>query len=112
MLHVYLYYYFGVILCIYRCICLFMFYIYVSTRALCVYILIPCNSKNLCDIAQLDVGYVTVCSAERMKAFSSVAWPSMGGQGCYNMVLCIPCYLIWQARLDNRLPDQICNTRN
>jgi hypothetical protein len=22
-----------------------------------------------------------------MKAFSRVAWPDMGGQGCYNMVL-------------------------
>jgi hypothetical protein len=36
-----------------------------SARVLCVYILIACSSKNLCGIAQLDVGYVTVCSAER-----------------------------------------------
>jgi hypothetical protein len=60
------------------CICLLLFqyesvhlqnvfvclrFIYkVSTRVLCVYILIACSSKNLCGIAQLDVGYVTVCS--------------------------------------------------
>jgi hypothetical protein len=30
--------------------------------------------KFMC-IAQLDVGYVTVCSAERTKAFSHVSWP-------------------------------------
>jgi hypothetical protein len=36
-----------------------------SARVLCVYILIACSSKNLCGIAQLDTGYVTVCSAER-----------------------------------------------
>jgi hypothetical protein len=65
MLHVYVYCYFGVNMCSYRCICLFMFYIYVFTRALCVYILIACNSKNLCGIVQLDVGYVTICSTER-----------------------------------------------
>jgi hypothetical protein len=28
---------------------------------LCVYVLIACSSKKLCGIAQLDVGYVTVC---------------------------------------------------
>jgi hypothetical protein len=73
-------------LCIYICICLFTFYIYVSTRVLCVYILIACSSKNLCGIAQLDVGYVTVCSTERTKVFSHVSWPDLGGRGRYNMV--------------------------
>jgi hypothetical protein len=65
MLHVYVYCYFSVNPCIYICIWMFMFYIYVSARVLCVYILIACNSKNLCGIAQLDTGYVTVCSIER-----------------------------------------------
>jgi hypothetical protein len=79
MLHVYDYCYFCVNLCIYRCICMFTFYIYVSARALCVYILIACSSKILSGIAQLDVGYVTVCSAERTKVFSCVSWPKLGG---------------------------------
>jgi hypothetical protein len=66
MLHVYVYCYFSVNLCIYRGICMFTFYIYnASTRVLCVYILIAYSSKNLCGIAQLDVGYVTICSVER-----------------------------------------------
>jgi hypothetical protein len=51
-----------------------------------VYILIVCSSKNSCGIAQLDTGYVTVCSAEREQEFSGVAWPNMDGQGHYNMV--------------------------
>jgi hypothetical protein len=53
---------------------------------MCVHVLIAYSSKNLCGIAQLDAGYVTVCSAERPKAFYGVAWHDMGGQGCYNMV--------------------------
>jgi hypothetical protein len=85
MLYVYVYCYFSVNPCIYKCIWFFMFYIYVSTRVPCVYILIACSSKILCSIAQLDTGYVTVCSTERMKEFSSVAWPSMDGQGCYTL---------------------------
>jgi hypothetical protein len=63
-----------------------MFYIYFSARVLCVYILIACSSKNLCGIAQLDAGYVTVCFAERMTEFSRVSWPGLGGRGRYNMV--------------------------
>jgi hypothetical protein len=51
---------------------------------MCVYVLIACSSKKLCGIAQLDVGYVTVWY-QRMKAFSGVAWPDLGGRGCYNM---------------------------
>jgi hypothetical protein len=86
MLHVYVYCYFSVNPCIYRCIWLFKFYIYVSSRVLCIYILIACSSKNLCDIAQLDTVYVTICSVERMKDFSSIEWPNMDGQGRYNMV--------------------------
>ena len=53
---------------------------------MCVYILIACSSKNGCGIAELDVGYVTVCSTERMKAFSRVSWPNLGGRRHYNMV--------------------------
>jgi hypothetical protein len=56
----------------------YVLYIY-SARVLCVYILIACSSKNLCGIAQLDVGYVVVCSAEIIKEFSGVAWPGLGG---------------------------------
>jgi hypothetical protein len=52
-----------------------------SARVLCVYILIACSSKIVCGIAQLDVGYVTVCSAERIKEFSGVAWPEHGWSG-------------------------------
>ncbi len=39
----------------------------IFARVMCVYVLIACSSKNLRGIAQLDVGYVTVCSAEIMK---------------------------------------------
>jgi hypothetical protein len=53
-------------------------YIYISARVLCVYI--------LCGIAQLDVGYVIVCSAKRTRAFSRVSWPDLGGQGCYKSI--------------------------
>jgi hypothetical protein len=83
MMHVYIYHYFIVNPCIYICIWLFTFYIYVSSRFLCVYILIACSSKNLCGIAQLDTGYVTVCSVERMKEFYGIAWPGMDGWGRY-----------------------------
>jgi hypothetical protein len=50
-------------------------------RVLCAYVLIVCSSKSLCGIAQLDPRYVIVCSAERMKVFSGVAWTNMGGSG-------------------------------
>ena len=50
---------------------------------MCVYVLIACSSKILCGIAQLDAGYVTVCSAERTKVFSHVECLGVGGQGCY-----------------------------
>ena len=69
--------------CIYICICMLTFYIYASTRVLCVYILIACSSKNLCGIAQLDTGYVIVCSAERTKELFGIAWPNMDGWGRY-----------------------------
>jgi hypothetical protein len=83
MLHVYDYFYFHVNPCIYRCICMFTFYIYVFARALCLYILIACSSKNLSGITQLDVGYVIVCSVKRTKVFSHVSWPDLGGRGHY-----------------------------
>jgi hypothetical protein len=86
MMHVYVYCYFRMNPCIYKCISMFTFYIYVFARAMCVYILIACNSKNLSGIAQSDVGYVTLCSTERTKVFSGVAWPGLGIWGCYNMV--------------------------
>jgi hypothetical protein len=35
-------------------------YCYFSMN-LCIYVLIACSSKNLCGIAHLDDGYVTVC---------------------------------------------------
>jgi len=65
MLHVYAYYYFNVNPCNYGCICMFMFIYNASAKFMCVYILIAYSSKNLCGIAQLDAGYVTVCFAER-----------------------------------------------
>jgi hypothetical protein len=44
-------------------------YVYILYRMLpqefSVYNLIACSSKNLCGIAQLDVGYVILCSAKR-----------------------------------------------
>jgi hypothetical protein len=52
MLNIYGYFYFIMNPCIYRCIFLFTFYIFIFTRVLCVYILIACSSKNLCGIAQ------------------------------------------------------------
>jgi hypothetical protein len=66
-------------------VCLHLYIIF-HARFLCVYVLIACSSKHLCGIAQLDAGYVTVCSAERTKAFSRVACLSVDGRGCYNMV--------------------------
>jgi hypothetical protein len=39
--------------------------------------------KNLCGIAQLVVGCVTVCSTERTREFSGIAWASMDGWGYY-----------------------------
>jgi hypothetical protein len=66
-------------MCVCVCVC-----VCVSARALCVYNLIACSSKNLCGIAQLDVGYVTVCSTKREhKEFLGVALSGMDGQGCY-----------------------------
>jgi hypothetical protein len=35
-----------------------------------VYNLIACSSKTLCGIAQLDVGYVIVCSIDRASKIS------------------------------------------
>ena len=47
-----------------------------SARVMCEYILIAYSSKILCGIAQLDTGYVTVCSTERTVRvlWHSVAW--------------------------------------
>jgi hypothetical protein len=104
MLHYYLrVYFYGFILCVVflayvACIYLLSFcmnmcnysmylYVYVlyiiSARVLCVYVLIACSSKSVGGIAQLDVGYVTLCSAERMKELSHVLWPGLGGRGHY-----------------------------
>jgi hypothetical protein len=67
MLHVYVYCYFSMNLCIYiMYLSVYVLYINASARVLCVYVLIACSSKNLCGIAQLDVGYVTVCSEVQM----------------------------------------------
>jgi hypothetical protein len=43
----------------------YVLYINAFARDLSVYNLIPYSLKILCGITQLDVGYVTVCSAER-----------------------------------------------
>jgi hypothetical protein len=86
MMHVYVYCYFSVNPCIYICICMFTFYIKCFRKSsVCMY-LIAYSSKNSCGIAQLDVGYVTVCSAERKKEFYGVAWPGVDGRGCYKLV--------------------------
>jgi hypothetical protein len=58
-------------------ICLHFIY-NASARVLCVYILNACSSKILCGIAQLDVGYVTVCFAERT---IRVLWHSVARHG-------------------------------
>jgi hypothetical protein len=64
-----------------------------------VYILIACSSKNLCGIAQLDVGYVTVCSTKRT---IRVLWHSVARHGCSGTLQVIkrqhtkatyPCYI-------------------
>jgi hypothetical protein len=62
-LHVYVYCYFSVNPCIYE-MYLFVYVLNVKlvARVLCAYVLIACSLKNLCGIAQLVVGYVTVCS--------------------------------------------------
>jgi hypothetical protein len=86
MLHVYVYCYFSMNSCIYVKYLSVTLYIYVSARDLCVYNLIACSSENLCGIAQYDAGFITVCSTERMKVFSGVAWPDMAHRGHYNMV--------------------------
>jgi hypothetical protein len=83
MLHVYVYFYFSINLCNYR-MYLFVYVLCICFRKSFVCIcLFACSSKNLCGIAQLDGGYVTVCSTERTRAFSRVAWPDLGGQGCH-----------------------------
>ena len=56
----------------------YVLYINASARDLSAYNLIAYSSKNLCGIAQLDVGYVTVCSAERTKR---VLWHSVAQHG-------------------------------
>jgi hypothetical protein len=56
----------------------YILYINASARDLSVYNLIAYSSKNLCGIAQLDVGYVTVCSAERTER---VLWCSVARHG-------------------------------
>jgi hypothetical protein len=60
----------------------YIIYICFRKSSMCIY-LIACGSKNLCGIAQLDAGYVTVCSTKRTKVFSHVSWPRLGGRGCY-----------------------------
>jgi hypothetical protein len=47
----------------------YILYINPFARDLSVYNLIAYSSKNSCGVAQLDVGYVTVCSTERKKRF-------------------------------------------
>jgi hypothetical protein len=59
-----------------------------------VYILIACSSKNLCGIAQLDVGYVTVCFAERIVR---VIWCSMAQHGWLGML---------QELLEEQFPER------
>jgi len=62
---------------------MFTFYIKCFRKSyVCMY-LIANNSKILCGIAQLDVGYVIVCSAERKKELFGIVWPSVDGQGRY-----------------------------
>jgi hypothetical protein len=63
----------------------YVLYIYFQKSSVCIYF--NCMQfKNFMWHSQLDVGYVTVCSVERRKAFSRVAWLDLGGRGCYNMV--------------------------
>jgi hypothetical protein len=84
MLHLCVYFYFSMNLC--NCIMhlsIYVIYIKFCNSYVCI-CLISCSSKHLCGIAQLDVGYVTICSIERTKVFFGVAWPGMGGRGCYN----------------------------
>jgi hypothetical protein len=82
-MHVCVYFYFSMKSCIYVNYLSVKFYIYVSARALGVYNLIACSSKNLFGIAQYDVGFVTLCFVERMKVFSDIAWPGMASQRHY-----------------------------
>jgi len=82
MLDVYVYYYFSMNMCIYE-MYLFVYVLYIKfCKSYVCICLIPCSSKFLCGIAQLDVGYVTIWY-QRMKVFSGVAWSNLGGQGCY-----------------------------
>jgi hypothetical protein len=67
MLHVYVYCHFSMNPCIYIMYLSIYIFIYICFHrsSMCICILIACSSKSLCGIAQLDVGYVTICSAER-----------------------------------------------
>jgi hypothetical protein len=56
----------------------YVLYIDASARDLSTYNLIAYSSKNSCGIAQLDVGYVPVCSVERTKR---VLWHSVARHG-------------------------------
>jgi hypothetical protein len=61
----------------------------------CVYIfLVACSSKKLFDIAQLHVGYVTVCSAERT---IRVLWRSVARHG-------------WSRTSQHGIIDSVFNT--
>jgi hypothetical protein len=40
--------------------------------------------EKSCGIAQLVVGYVTICSAERTRVFFGIAWLGMDGRERYN----------------------------
>jgi hypothetical protein len=68
--------------CIYKCIFLITFYIYIFHKSsVCICILIACSSKKICGIAQLDVGYVTLCfHRENTRVlWHNVAWHGWPG---------------------------------
>jgi hypothetical protein len=42
--------------------------------------------RNLCDIAQFGLEYVTVCPTQRTYVLSGIAWPRLDGRGCYKTI--------------------------
>jgi hypothetical protein len=92
MLHVYVDCYFSVNSHIYRCICLFMFYICMLLQEFHVHMYFNCMQlEKLCGIAQLVVGYAIVCSAKRTRVF---LWCSVARPGWPGMLQCVPTRLL------------------
>jgi hypothetical protein len=66
---------------------LFVYVLYIKFHKSSMCICFNCMKfKKFMWHAQLDVLDMLQYVEQRMKVFFGVAWPNMGGRGCYNMV--------------------------